>query len=463
MTNIPTGAHRAPDATPGEGASFPATDLLLCCHVCRHEFRAPKKLIGKRLPCAHCGALVDVTSGAGAAADPLAGKKIGNCRLTYRLGAGGIGLVYAADQLSVGRRVAIKMLGAKAGANQVLVSRFQRESQLAAQINHPNVVHVYDCGFDRGVHFQIMELVDGGTLAGLIEERGRLPWREACDLALQLSQALELMHRMDIIHRDIKPANILIGKDAQGRRIAKLADLGLAKQIDGASAGNGLTMEGKPLGSPSFMPPEQVEDAKHATRRSDIYGLGASLYMSVTGSRPFEGKTPYEVMSRVLTATLAPPISLVADLPQPLNELIMRLLSRDPDGRPESMGDLSKLLEAILTQHADGVPPRANGTAGWKRSAPPSAVAAPSADERTPPTLQPATGPRTRPATASTWKRPGSAAQPPAPAVASAQLPADARSASSAPPRPEARSWPVAAVIVMAVVIVCMLILVLIR
>ncbi len=198
MTNVPTSVHRAPDATPAEAAnSVTSTDLLQCCQVCRHEFPVPVHQVGKRKPCAHCGALVNILSRDTTKPDPLVGKKLGNCRLSYRLGAGGIGLVYAADQLSVGRRVAIKMLGAKAGAkagaNQILVSRFQRESQLAAQINHLNVVHVYDCGFDRGVHFQIMELVGGGTLASLVEEEGRLPWREACDLALQLCQALELM------------------------------------------------------------------------------------------------------------------------------------------------------------------------------------------------------------------------------------------------------------------------------
>ncbi len=460
MTNIPTAAHRAPDATPADGAGAPATDLLLSCHVCRHEFRAPTTLIGKRMPCAHCGALVDVAAGASAAADPLAGKKIGNCRLSYRLGAGGIGLVYAADQLSVGRRVAIKMLGAKAGANQVLVTRFQRESQLAAQINHPNVVHVYDCGFDRGVHFQVMELVDGGTLAGLIEEQRRLPWREACDLTLQLSQALELMHGMDIIHRDIKPANILIGHDGHGRRIAKLADLGLAKQIDGASGGIGLTLEGKPLGSPSFMPPEQVEDAKHATRRSDIYGLGASLYMAVTGTRPFDGKTPYEVMSRVMTAAVVPPSALVADLPQPLSELIVRLLSRDPAGRPESMGALGAQLAALLAQPGIEPPPPAKGTAAWKRPAAAAAASGQAPGSLTPPTLQQASGPAARPATAATWKRPRPAAQAPAAGATAAQRGPDAAAAS---PRPAARSWPLAALIVIALVVVGLVVLMLVR
>jgi hypothetical protein len=207
MTDAPIAADQMPDASPASGtpiATEPASLVLLTCRVCRYEFREPIKLLGKKVPCSHCGTQVEVVA-TGAKADPLIGKRLGNCRLTYRLGAGGIGLVYAADQLSTGRKVAMKMLGAKAGANEVLVQRFQRESKLSAQVNHPNVVQVYDCGFDRGVHFQVMELVDGGTLASLIDEQVRLPWPEAVGICLQITQALAHIHALDIIHRDIKP------------------------------------------------------------------------------------------------------------------------------------------------------------------------------------------------------------------------------------------------------------------
>jgi serine/threonine-protein kinase len=419
MTDSPA-AQPAPDASPESrtGTARP-DDLLQTCRVCRHEFRAAARLVGKRIPCAHCGSLVDIANTAAAGQDALVGKKIGNCRLTYRLGSGGIGLVYAADQLSVGRRVAIKMLGAKAGANEVLVNRFQRESKLCAQINHPHVVHVYDCGFDRGVHFQVMELVDGGTLASLIEERGRLPWREATELALQLARALELMHGMDIIHRDIKPANVLIGRDAQGRRIAKLADLGLAKQLDGTDAGNGLTLEGKPLGSPSFMPPEQVRNAKDATARSDIYGIGATFYAALTGYRPFDGRTPYEVMSNVLTKEIVPPAVTVTDLPPVLNHLILRCLAKDPAQRPANATELAAELETVLALPTG--PAVQPASAAWRRTR-----AVPAAGDVTPPTFTDRDGQAPRPATA-TWKRPTTeGAAPPAQAAPSPASPAPA-------------------------------------
>jgi serine/threonine protein kinase len=382
MTDLPDPANTLPASLPeGSIVTVQPNDPLQSCRVCRYEFRASAKLTGKKIPCSHCGTLVEIVNHATATVDPLIGKRIGNCRLTYRLGAGGIGLVYAGEQLSVGRHVAIKMLGAKAGANDVLVQRFQRESKLCAQINHPNVVHVYDCGYDRGVHYQLMELVDGGTLANLIETQVRLPWREAADLALQITRALEYIHGQEIIHRDIKPANILISVE-NGRRIAKLADLGLAKQLDTEQEQLGLTLEGKPLGSPSYMPPEQVRNAKDATRASDIYGVGATFYSALTGQRPFDGKSSYEVMANVLTKEVVPPKIKVPDLPQALNDLMMRCLSKDPSKRPQKAEDLANELELLLSSEGGPAPVKANSppSSAWKR--PKTELS-----ETTPPTL----------------------------------------------------------------------------
>lgn len=419
MTDLPAPADQIPDASSSDGiVAVQPNDPLQTCRVCRYEFRASAKLAGKRIPCSHCGTLVEITTGGPAANDPLIGKRIGNCRLSYRLGAGGIGLVYAGEQLSVGRKVAIKMLGAKAGANEVLVQRFQRESKLAAQINHPNVVHVYDCGYDRGVHFQLMELVDGGTLAHLIETHVRLPWREAADLALQITRALEYIHGQDIIHRDIKPANILITVE-NGHRIAKLADLGLAKQLDAEQAQMGLTLEGKPLGSPSFMPPEQVRNAKDATRASDIYGVGATFYAALTGYRPFDGKTSYEVMANVLTKEVVSPKTLVPDLPPALGDLIMRCMSKDAAKRPQKAEDLARDLERLLTDHGGPEPVKSNtpGSASWRRpksmgiseTTPPTMSNGDAAEaRRAPPASHPAAP--AAPASAS-WKRPTTASE----------------------------------------------------
>ena len=415
MTDQPDPTQALPDSLPeGSIVTVQPNDPLQSCRVCRYEFRASAKLTGKKIPCSHCGTLVEIVNSTTTAVDPLIGKRIGNCRLTYRLGAGGIGLVYAGEQLSVGRNVAIKMLGAKAGANDILVQRFQRESKLCAQINHPNVVHVYDCGYDRGVHYQLMELVDGGTLANLIETQVRLPWRDAADLALQITRALEYIHSQEIIHRDIKPANILITVE-NGRRIAKLADLGLAKQLDAEQEQMGLTLEGKPLGSPSYMPPEQVRNAKDATRASDIYGVGATFYSALTGQRPFDGKSSYEVMANVLTKEVVPPKTKVPELPQALNDLMMRCLSKDPSKRPQKAEELAGELERLLSDEGGPAPVKAHSPASsaWKR--PKTELS-----EMTPPTLPNRVSPDgrrvstdkiTRSATttspiSSNWKRP---------------------------------------------------------
>ena len=445
MTDQPNPTQALPDSLPeGSIVTVQPNDPLQSCRVCRYEFRASAKLTGKKIPCSHCGTLVEIVNNTTTAVDPLIGKRIGNCRLTYRLGAGGIGLVYAGEQLSVGRNVAIKMLGAKAGANDILVQRFQRESKLCAQINHPNVVHVYDCGYDRGVHYQLMELVDGGTLANLIETQVRLPWRDAADLALQITRALEYIHSQEIIHRDIKPANILITVE-NGRRIAKLADLGLAKQLDAEQEQMGLTLEGKPLGSPSYMPPEQVRNAKDATRASDIYGVGATFYSALTGLRPFDGKSSYEVMANVLTKEVVPPKTKVPELPQALNDLMMRCLSKDPSKRPQKAEELAGELERLLSDEGGPAPVKAHSPASsaWKR--PKTELS-----EMTPPTLPNRVSPDgrrvstdkiTRSATTSTpssnWKRPTSDSAERMPSVGviplAPSMPAPAATPPSAP------------------------------
>jgi serine/threonine protein kinase len=475
MTDQPDPTQALPDSLPeGSIVTVQPNDPLQSCRVCRYEFRASAKLTGKKIPCSHCGTLVEIVNNTTTAVDPLIGKRIGNCRLTYRLGAGGIGLVYAGEQLSVGRNVAIKMLGAKAGANDILVQRFQRESKLCAQINHPNVVHVYDCGYDRGVHYQLMELVDGGTLANLIETQVRLPWRDAADLALQITRALEYIHSQEIIHRDIKPANILITVE-NGRRIAKLADLGLAKQLDAEQEQMGLTLEGKPLGSPSYMPPEQVRNAKDATRASDIYGVGATFYSALTGLRPFDGKSSYEVMANVLTKEVVPPKTKVPELPQALNDLMMRCLSKDPSKRPQKAEELAGELERLLSDEGGPAPVKAHSPASsaWKR--PKTELS-----EMTPPTLPNRVSPDgrrvstdkiTRSATISTpsssWKLPtgGGAERTPSVSVIplAPSMPAPAATPPSAAQRPVLSPLIAGVLIILGLIIIGLLIALLLK
>ena len=337
--------------------------LLQTCRGCQHEFRAPAKLVGKEMPCPYCRKLMTIAAPVVVNEDRLVGREVAGCTLIRRLGAGALGVVYAADQVAMERRIAIKMLSSKAAGEPETVTRFQREAKLSAQLQHPNVVGVFDCGQERGVHFLLMELVEGGTFANLIEEHGKLTWHDTLAYGLQMAKALEHLHSHDIIHRDIKPANVLITFEG----VAKLADLGLAKQLDDEpSAATGLTMQGVAMGSPAYMPPEQIRSAKDSTASCDLYALGVTMFQAITGRLPFEGKSATEVMGKVLREPAPSVASLVPDVPVGVAELIDRCLSKDPKGRPATASELISEMSAVLAdpeRRRHGTKSVAKGTA----------------------------------------------------------------------------------------------------
>ena len=319
--------------------------LLQTCRACQHEFRAPAKLVGKEMPCPYCRKMMVIKAPEVVQEDRLVGREVAGCTLLRRLGAGALGVVYAADQKSMERTIAIKMLSSKAAGEPETVARFQREAKLAAQITHPNVAAVFDCGHERGVHYLIMELVEGGTFANLIEEHGKLTWHDTLAYGLQIAKALQSLHQRGIIHRDIKPANVLLTYEGE----AKLADLGLAKQLDSEpSAATGLTMQGVAMGSPAYMPPEQIRSARDSTASCDLYALGASMFQAITGKLPFDGKSATEVMGKVLREPAPPVTSLAPEVPAGVAELIDRLLAKDPKDRPADATSLIADIESVL-------------------------------------------------------------------------------------------------------------------
>lgn len=341
---------------------------LQTCRACQHEFRAPAKLVGKEIPCPYCRKMMVIKAPEVVQEDRLVGREVAGCTLLRRLGAGALGVVYAADQKSMERAIAIKMLSSKAAGEPETVARFQREAKLAAQIAHPNVAAVFDCGHERGVHYLIMELVEGGTFANLIEEHGKLTWHDTLAYGLQIAKALQSLHQRGIIHRDIKPANVLLTYEGE----AKLADLGLAKQLDSEpSAATGLTMQGVAMGSPAYMPPEQIRSARDSTASCDLYALGASMFQAITGKLPFDGKSATEVMGKVLREPAPAVTSLVPEVPAGVAELIDRLLAKDPKDRPADATSLIADIESVL---ADPNKTR-HGKARAKAAAPASATA----------------------------------------------------------------------------------------
>ena len=244
------------------------------------------------------------------------GDVIGRCRIIRELGRGGVGTVYLATHQTLQIEVALKILSpALSLDNPALAERFIREAQLAARIRHPNVIAVMDAALDEatGLYFIVQEYVGGGSLSWHLRN-GALPETRAIEIVTGIANALIIAEENQIVHRDIKPDNIML--DLRGT--AKLADLGLAKQaIDSRTS---LTLGGSFMGTPAYMSPEQARDAKVADTRDDIYSLGATLYECLTGEAPFQGETPYNIMSELLTKpspkprTHRPELSRSADI-----------------------------------------------------------------------------------------------------------------------------------------------------
>ncbi len=341
------------------------TSLLVDCRICKHEFLVPEVKAGNRIACPHCRNEIEVVleDARPPRQDRLVGREIAGCRLERRLGAGAMGFVYEATRLDDGLRVAVKMLSPKAAANEVLVKRFRREARLAATLEHPNVIRVYDFGYAKKVHYLVMEYVKGDTLARRIHEAGRLPWREAADHILQVGRGLARLADETIIHRDVKPANILVSDDAE----AKLADLGLAKQEEAEGGMSLVTMAGAVMGSPSYMAPEQARDSAAVTHAADVYSLGATFYHAVTGRPPFTGRNAMQVMRQVLNEPATPPRELVPDLPSGVDGLIMLLMAKEPGRRPRTPSEAVTVIEAVIAR-PERLPAVGRGGRGRRRT-----------------------------------------------------------------------------------------------
>jgi eukaryotic-like serine/threonine-protein kinase len=282
------------------------------------------------------------------------------------LGRGGMGTVYLARQLSLDRPVALKVMSNRWAADPVFVARFTREAYAAAQLSHPNIVQIHDIGETAGTRFFSMEFVAGRTLADLIKLRGKLDPETAVGYVLQAARGLKHAHERGMIHRDVKPDNLLI--DNQG--LVKVADLGLVKtpsinreedQISSSSSSSRSGLNALPpdmtgariaLGTPAYMSPEQCRDAASVDHRADIYSLGCTLYVLVTGRPPFDGTTAVELMTKHAYDPLVPPEQIVSRVPKEISAVIQKMMEKHADDRYQSMGEVIRTLEAWLgVQH----------------------------------------------------------------------------------------------------------------
>jgi serine/threonine protein kinase len=271
------------------------------------------------------------------------GDVIGRCRTVRELGRGGVGTVYLATHQTLQIEVALKVLSPSLSMdNPALAERFIREAQLAARIRHPNVIAVMDAAHDEttGLYYIVMEYVGGGSLSWHLRH-GPLPEAKAMAIVTGIAHALVIAEENRIVHRDIKPDNIML--DLRGT--AKLADLGLAKHsLDSRVS---LTMGGSFMGTPAYMSPEQARDAKIADTRDDIYSLGASFYECLTGEPPFQGETPYNIMSELLTKPSPKPRDQRPDISRSADLICRKMMAKTRDLR---YADARALLQDL--QHA---------------------------------------------------------------------------------------------------------------
>ena len=281
-------------------------------------------------------------------------------RIEKELGRGGMGAVYLARQLSLDRPVALKLMAKRYAADPQFVARFTREAFAAAQLSHPNIVQIHDIGEAEGARFFSMEFVPGRSLADLLAERGKLDPETAVGYVLQAARGLKHAHDRGMVHRDVKPDNLLL--DEQG--LVKVADLGLVK-VRGSASDSGpaagtpasradLTGFRMALGTPAYMSPEQCRDATTVDHRADIYSLGCTLYVLVTGRPPFEGTTAVEVMSKHAYEPIVPPERIVARVPAELSSVILRMMAKEAADRFPDMGEVVRTLEDWLGVRSGG-------------------------------------------------------------------------------------------------------------
>jgi serine/threonine protein kinase len=273
---------------------------------------------------------------------------MGPYELLEVVGKGAIGTVYRARNPQTCQDVAIKVMEAEAASHPILVKRFEQEFIAAGRLHHPHIVRGLDFGLHGGRPYLVMEFVDGQNLTQHIERRGRIPQEEAVRIILQVADALRWAHQNSLIHRDVKSDNVLLTSDGQ----AKLTDLGLSKDL---ARVDGLTKTRTCLGTIAFVAPEQYEDAKRADVRSDIYGLGATLYHTLTGAVPFQGRRNLQVLRKKLQTDFVPAGRLVPGLLRRIDEVIRKALDASPARRQSSCQEfIESLTDARDKALADG-------------------------------------------------------------------------------------------------------------
>lgn len=285
----------------------------------------------------------------------LVGRKLGKYEIVEFVGQGGMASVYKAFQPGVERHVAIKVMHPHLVNSADFVERFMREARSAGNLHHPHIMPVIDCDAEAGIHYLVLNYVQGGTLEALLQNGDRLSLEQTLQIITQVGEALNYAHQHGMIHRDIKPANIMFMSDNAEHAI--LADFGIARLQD--EMVQGLTATGALVGTPNYMSPEAAQGEK-CDERSDIYSLGVVLYEMVTGRTPYQAETLYSFLMKQANEPLVPPRELNPDVPDELSQVIMQALHKEPDQRFASVADMISALQIATSNHGAASPSNAN-------------------------------------------------------------------------------------------------------
>lgn len=276
------------------------------------------------------------------------GRRLGDFQILKEIGRGGMGIVYEAEQISLQRRVALKVLSPHLSFSKPAIMKFRREAEAGGRQRHPGIVSVYAVGEQEGIHFIVQELIEGGTtLSNRLEKlcsEDDLPlgyFREVAQTTVQVTDALDHAHESGVIHRDVKPSNIMLDRDGR----PKLTDFGLAKIKDALA----LSRSGEFAGTPYYMSPEQVSSRKRGIdHRTDVYSLGVTLYEMLTLTRPFDGESSHEVLKKVLFQEPRDPCRVNTRVPRDLGVICLKAMEKGPDRRYQTMGEFKEDLNRFI-------------------------------------------------------------------------------------------------------------------
>ena len=263
----------------------------------------------------------------------------GRYELLEKIGEGGMAVVFKSRDRLLNRYVAIKILRPEFTKDPVFIESFRRESQMAAGLSHPNIVNIYDVGKEGNIYYIVMELMEGSPLSEIIKKEGPLDPHRAANITRQIAFGLSAAHKNNLIHRDVKPHNIMFASDGS----AKITDFGIAKKVSGETLVTNETKKENVMGSVHYFSPEQARGA-YVDAKSDIYSLGICLYEMLTGKVPFDGETAVEVAVKHMNEKMVPPTKLNPEIPQDLEDIVMKATDKNPAHRFQNMDEMITAL-----------------------------------------------------------------------------------------------------------------------